>query len=1223
MNTPLKYFIAFLLFFLSATFSGHIFSVITFGEKSVEKFQETLDEKYELLDKTIDALFNSGKIGPIDDFDKKGIIILIYKDNQLTSFTNNNILFPNYYDSLYYDSKLIFNNHAWYALKTYDYLQYKAVGWILIKKEFSYKNKYLENEFQSSFKIPASVSISEDKSDNAYEIRGYNGEYLFSLVFNNELKLPWLYKNLAFIFFLTGIILFLVFINTLLKRISDPVKKNYAIIALVIFMAGFRLAQTIFRFPAGLYSNDLFSPVIFANSELLPSLGDLLLNTVCIFYIIIKFDRDFFIHERFFQLREKGKNHINSLLIFTLILFFFYSRHIFSSLITNSNISFEVYKITSLNIYSFVGLIIIGMHFAGLVMLINKATIIGKETIRMEQFIFNFSIILILAVLFLYFAGETIDPYSVLFFFLLFLMLVIIRFKANTVYGYGILVLVVLVSSVYIVYFISATTIKKDRQNMKILVENLANEHDPIAELLFEEMSEELNSDSTLADMLFDMEVSYTELRSYLKNNYFKGFWGKYDFRFYDCRPIDSVVFKIPDEYSFHCYNYFGQYIGEKGMILPNSKFYFIDNTNGRINYLGIITYFKEGQEFPEISLFLELESTLVSEEFGYPELLLDSRLDVDSYLGEYAYAKYYQNNLITQSGEFHYSLARDIYGEQEKEYSFIRFDNYDHLIYNVNDINAIILSKPTINILNSLISFSYIFVFYYVCLLIVFAISKVATHGRKIQLNFKNKIQFAVFSILLLSLVLIGGGTIYFSLEQYQKKNFNNITEKIQSVYIELDHKLAYENKLDGSWSSESYSNLDQLLQKFADVFYTDINLYDQSGDLIATSRPEIFDRGLTGTKMNPLALNSLMIEKKAEFVHRENIGKLHYLSAYVPYINANNNLLAYLNLPYFTREAELRQEITNLAVAIVNIYSLLILLTIAVAVFISDTITKPLRLLQEKFSQVKLLKDHELIEYSGSDEVASLVQEYNRMVQELQKSAELLAKSERESAWREMARQIAHEIKNPLTPMRLTIQHLQRTWKDKNENYAEIHEKVTQTLIEQIDNLSKIASEFSNFAQMPKAKNQKLDIEHIIRNTISLFSNAPGVTIGYKPAIKGPVYVFADKEQLARVFINLFKNAVQSVPEERACKILVTINIINGKVLAKVEDNGRGIHDDVKTKLFTPNFTTKSSGMGLGLAITKDIIENIGGRIYFETSWGKGTVFFVELPEFSGNEE
>jgi nitrogen fixation/metabolism regulation signal transduction histidine kinase len=619
------------------------------------------------------------------------------------------------------------------------------------------------------------------------------------------------------------------------------------------------------------------------------------------------------------------------------------------------------------------------------------------------------------------------------------------------------------------------------------------------------------------------------------------------------------------------------------------------------------------------MTMYIELESRLISEEFGYPELLLDETVDVNSYLSEYSYAKYYRNNLIAQTGNFHYSLTRDVYGKHKNEFSLIRYDGYDHLLYDVDNENTIVISKPTAGFFSMLITFSYIFLFYYILLLLALVIFNVYAFEKKYEFNFRNKIQVSIISILLLSLVLIGGGTIYFSIEQYQKKNYDNISEKIQSVNIELDHKLAFEERLTNQWSSESYENLDQLLLKFSDVFYTDINLFNPSGNLIATTRPEIFDRQLTGTKMDPRAFSELTIEKKTVYMHHENIGKLHYLSAYVPFMNTNNVLLAYLNLPYFTQEDVLRQEITTLAVAIVNIYVLLILITIAVAIFISDAITKPLRLLQEKFGQIKLLKNHELIEYKGSDEVAGLVSEYNRMVQELQKSAELLAKSERESAWREMARQIAHEIKNPLTPMRLTIQHLQRAWQDKKENYTEIQKKVTRTLIEQIDNLSRIASEFSTFAQMPKAKNEKLELNATIVNATGLFSNSTDVKISFVTELKSPVYIYADKEQISRVFINLFNNAIQSIPEDRKGKIDVSLEKQNNMAIVKIKDNGRGIPDELKDKMFTPNFTTKSSGMGLGLAITKNIIENIHGQISFETSPGKGTTFILELPEYS----
>jgi signal transduction histidine kinase len=461
-----------------------------------------------------------------------------------------------------------------------------------------------------------------------------------------------------------------------------------------------------------------------------------------------------------------------------------------------------------------------------------------------------------------------------------------------------------------------------------------------------------------------------------------------------------------------------------------------------------------------------------------------------------------------------------------------------------------------------------------------------------------------------------VGGGTIYFSIQQYQRKQHDLLSEKIQSVYIELDHLLAYlPNRISPNWKGDDYDNLNQLLIKFSDVFYSDINLFDPQGDLLATSRSELFDQGILGRKMNPQAYNKMVKEKQAEFIHREHIGKLTYLSAYVPFVNAKNKLLAYLNLPYFTKQNVLRSDVTTLVVAIVNIYVLLILLTVAMAVIISDQITRPLRMIQQKFSEIEIGKKNEAIIYNGHDEIAGLVGEYNRMVKELVKSVEMLSRSERESAWREMAKQIAHEIKNPLTPMRLSVQHLLRSWKDNKENFDEYLEKVTRTLIEQIDNLSFIASEFSNFAKMPKAFNEEIDIVDKIRSTLTLFSNTESVDFIFEHESEA-ILVYADKEQLSRVFINLLKNAIQSIPESRQGKVGISLVLNGNMVRISITDNGKGIPEELQNKLFTPSFTTKSSGMGLGLSIVKNIIESFGGHITFKTKVNHGTTFIFELP-------
>jgi signal transduction histidine kinase len=474
------------------------------------------------------------------------------------------------------------------------------------------------------------------------------------------------------------------------------------------------------------------------------------------------------------------------------------------------------------------------------------------------------------------------------------------------------------------------------------------------------------------------------------------------------------------------------------------------------------------------------------------------------------------------------------------------------------------------------------------------------------------------MIGIIFLALVMIGGGSVYYSIQQYKAKQNENIREKIRSVYIELDHKLSYETRLNQEWQSEQYANLNELLIKFSNVFYSDINLYDPSGNLLATSRPEIFIKGLVGTIMDNLAYRQLVINRQAEFVHNEQIGEMNYLSAYVPFTNNENKLLAYLNLPYFTKQSMLTREISTLVVTIVNISFLLILLTISLAVVISDTITNPLRVIQRKFSKIQLGKTGETIDYKGRDEIADLVEEYNRMVKELANSMVLLARSERESAWREMAKQIAHEIKNPLTPMKLSIQQIQRSWDDRVPDWESHLKKFTQTMIEQIDNLSAIATAFSSFAQMPKTEFQPVDIIEKIKNSVSLYTTSDEVRFttnfhGIKEA-----WVFADREQISRVFTNLIQNAIQSLPGDQKGIIDIELTITDDRVTVAITDNGRGISDELGDKLFMPNFTTKSSGMGLGLAIVKNIVDNTQGRIYYETEVGTGSTFYVELPRY-----
>jgi len=249
-------------------------------------------------------------------------------------------------------------------------------------------------------------------------------------------------------------------------------------------------------------------------------------------------------------------------------------------------------------------------------------------------------------------------------------------------------------------------------------------------------------------------------------------------------------------------------------------------------------------------------------------------------------------------------------------------------------------------------------------------------------------------------------------------------------------------------------------------------------------------------------------------------------------------------------------------------------------------------------------LNKSNEKLDWRFNDEIGELIQQYNVMVDKLEQTAVELATTERESAWKEMAQQVAHEIKNPLTPMRLTLQMMER-----EKDVEEVRE-MASNLLEEVENLTHIAEAFSRFAQMPSLKLERFDISYQTNRSVALYSDR-GVSFDSS----GPVYAKIDKEQWSRIMHNLVKNAIQSVPENRKAEINVRVDSHINQVLICVKDNGEGIPEYMQERVFEPNFTTKNSGMGLGLAMVKNLIENLGGTIRFNTS-PNGTEFIIELP-------
>ncbi|MBP8791027.1 MAG: HAMP domain-containing histidine kinase, partial [Breznakibacter sp.] len=387
-------------------------------------------------------------------------------------------------------------------------------------------------------------------------------------------------------------------------------------------------------------------------------------------------------------------------------------------------------------------------------------------------------------------------------------------------------------------------------------------------------------------------------------------------------------------------------------------------------------------------------------------------------------------------------------------------------------------------------------------------------------------------------------------------------------------------------------------------------------NGHLLGTSRSELYSKGIVSPLINHQAYYAMAIKEEPEYMTKEGIGSLKYLSGYLPFYNYENQLLGYLNIPYFVGINSLHQQISSIVVAIINAYLFFILIAVGLAILISRRIASPLIAIRESIKNVQLGKSNAKINYSGSDEIGNLITEFNRMLDELSFSAEKLAASERESAWREMAKQVAHEINNPLTPMKLSVQYLQRAWDEQREDYGKYMNRVTDTLIEQIDQLSVIASEFSSFAKMPSMNPEYIDVVHKIKSAIALFDQSENIRFTFNDNGAGKAVVYADGEQMGSVLNNLLKNAIQSIDHGRMGEISISLKKMESEVRISVADNGHGIPADIQEKMFKPNFTTKSRGMGLGLAIVKNIIIGMQGSIWFETMVGIGTTFHISIP-------
>ncbi|TDP58887.1 phospho-acceptor domain-containing protein [Flavobacterium dankookense] len=402
--------------------------------------------------------------------------------------------------------------------------------------------------------------------------------------------------------------------------------------------------------------------------------------------------------------------------------------------------------------------------------------------------------------------------------------------------------------------------------------------------------------------------------------------------------------------------------------------------------------------------------------------------------------------------------------------------------------------------------------------------------------------------------------------------------------------------------------------IHELSDIHNLEINIYSLEGKLVKSSKAS-FSVDKVSPPISNYVLKLVQSSVEKRYVDIKSIDGIKNRSSYSQIKDEKFKPLGILNIPYVEDdgfyEAELRQFLIRLS----QVYSFMLVIAFALAYFLASYITKSLKTISDKINETSLnQKNEKIVIEANSREINSLINAYNQMVDKLEESASKLAQSEREQAWREMAKQVAHEIKNPLTPMRLTVQSFQRKFDLEDPNLKQKVDDYSKTLIQQIDTMTSVASAFSNFATMPAQQNETLNVVEVVEFSLDIFNED---YIQFESQ-KDEIIAVLDRTQLIRIITNLVKNATQSIPEEQDLKVVfVTVKEIDDNVVISVTDNGIGIAEQNKDQIFEPKFTTKTSGMGLGLGIIKNIIENYKGTITFETEHGKGTTFIVSLPK------
>ncbi len=1000
---------------------------------------------------------------------------------------------------------------------------------------------------------------------------------------------------------------------------------------LMSYLVLLRGAMLYFGVPFLFAENDLFNPRFYAASALAPSLGDLLLNAglvlILAFYLVNYFYRSR-LYAWFIQLPVRGGRWPVSVLFVVLSYALFqacfaelnniYEKSQFTLDITLS-ISFSGLKIACLLVFICISLIyFLGQHLFASMFLRSHANQrwglvwLGAGSLLAVGIAWPTG-----------WLGNWLWAVNGLYFTVLYLFRfprVLYTFRYKTSVYLFLAAFTFAITTTVVVY---RQEVRKDVVHKKEFAKQLLAENDEFGEFLLEKARESIAADTDirrffLKDTLFVRE----RIQHRVKNTHLDKYFDRYDIEVLSFDRAGQPLDRSPLAGSYAAVS--ARY--QQPRYRTNKPgLYFVNEVRSAVikQYISFVNVYRPADSLLLGFVVLDLRLKNEIPKSVYPELLVDKRFSQSPDAQSYSYAIFgssstaMQPRMLFGTGSYNYErkMPPALLQDSVLYANGLAANNYQHVaLRGAAGGRTVVVSSPEYPFSSVFSNFSFLFLILVLTVIAAIVFYAVRYGVSRFSLNYSTRIQIllnmAFFLPLLLVIVIILSviSTNYIS---NQEGNYISNTKNISANFLTY-----YDEFLQGKRSKDS---MEEELKKIARDADIDINLFDTQGRLSTATRPLMYEGGHLSKFINPKAFVHIVEDKENQVLLNESLGQKQYRTAYAGIKSYSGRLLGVLSVPYFYARPDLDRQVMEVIASALSVFTTLFLLFLVLSYFASNLLTGPLKLLTQKIRRTNLDKLNEPIQWQSDDEIGLLISEYNRMLVKLDENKRELSVSEKQSAWREMAKQVAHEIKNPLTPMKLTLQHLQRTLPngagDENPKRTQLMRRTFDSLLEQIESLSDVATSFAEFAKMPMPRNELFEITGVLNKAADLYADDERIRL-VKQIAPGPVMVIGDRQLLGRILTNLIINGIQSVPAGRKPDIQLKLYTSPNDLNIEIHDNGAGIPEAIRTKVFLPNFSTKQGGSGLGLAIAKRGIEHAGGNIWFETEEGVGTSFFLTLP-------